>query len=201
MFEILAENIAARGYSIHTNALPDGLSQKLWDLQQSIPSGGYREAGVGRREELKVDKLIRNDRISWIDGTTSAGAEWERWAASLQAFLNARLYLGLSSFESHFSCYSNGGYYQKHQDAFSGQDNRILSIVSYLNSGWTKLDAGELVLFTGENCDEPIIVTPQFGTLVAFMSEEVPHEVLMTNCDRYSIAGWFRLNGSNNSLQ
>ena len=205
LFENLARNLETKGYSVHTNALPDGLSQKLWDLQQAIPATDYHTAGVGRHGTFKVDGLVRSDRISWIDGTSGAGVAWDLWAASLQTFLNARLYLGLFSFESHFSHYADGGYYQKHQDAFLGQDNRILSIVTYLNRDWRHSDAGELVLFTGDKGDAPIIIAPQFGTLVAFLSEEIPHEVLMTNCDRLSIAGWFRVSGSavkrNNSLQ
>jgi SM-20-related protein len=32
--------------------------------------------------------------------------------------------------------------------------------------------------------------------LVVFLSEEFPHEVLPTATDRYSIAGWFRVNTS-----
>ena len=197
LFETLAQNLTDKGYSIHTNALPEGLSQELWDLQRNIPSVEYHSAGVGRSENFHIDTLIRKDEISWIDDSSPAGAAWNCWAASLQAFLNARLYLGLFSFESHFSHYSNGGFYQKHQDAFLGQDNRILSLVTYLNKDWVNSDVGELVLFTGDEGNTPIIVAPQFGTLVAFLSEEVPHEVLMTSCDRFSIAGWFQVKDLN----
>jgi SM-20-related protein len=41
-----------------------------------------------------------------------------------------------------------------------------------------------------------IKVLPSFGTIVVFLSEEFPHEVLPAKRDRYSIAGWFRLNNS-----
>lgn len=197
LFETLAQNLTRKGYSIHTNALPNGLSQKLWDLQQNIPSAEFRKAGVGKNKSFNIDALTRTDKISWIDNASPAGVAWNYWAASLQTFLNTQLYLGLFSFESHFSHYSDGGFYQKHQDAFSGQNNRILSIVTYLNRDWVSTDAGELVLFTGDKGGTPILISPQFGTLVAFLSEEVPHEVLMTNSDRYSIAGWFRINSFN----
>ena len=193
LFEIMSQNLTYKGYSIHTNALPDGLSQELWNLQQNLPLTGYKSAGVGRNENFHLDTLIRKDVISWIGSAAPAGAAWNYWAASLKEFLNLRLYLGLFSFESHFSYYSNGGFYQKHQDAFVGQNNRVLSLVTYLNKEWIKSDAGELVLFTGDKGNTPIIITPEFGTLVVFLSEEVPHEVLMTNCDRFSISGWFRL--------
>ncbi|WP_338057695.1 2OG-Fe(II) oxygenase [Shewanella japonica] len=39
-------------------------------------------------------------------------------------------------------------------------------------------------------------VTPSLGTIVVFLSEEFPHEVLPAKLDRYSIAGWFCLNNS-----
>ncbi|HDX9011350.1 TPA: 2OG-Fe(II) oxygenase, partial [Aeromonas dhakensis] len=41
-------------------------------------------------------------------------------------------------------------------------------------------------------------VSPRGGRLVLFLSEEFPHEVLPANQERYSIAGWFRVNGSGN---
>ena len=197
LFETLAQNLTDKGYSIHKNTLPNGLSQQLWDLQQSIPKAGYKKAGVGRRKDFNLDAFIRKDEMSWIDDRTNAGAAWNQWAGTLQAFLNARLYLGLVSFESHFSRYTNGDFYRKHQDAFIGRCNRKLSIITYLNRAWVSADAGELVLFTGDEGDTPIIVTPQFGTTVVFLSVEIPHEVLMTNSDRISIAGWFRVNDFN----
>ena len=197
LFEILARNLINKGYSIHKNALPDGLSQELWDLQKSIPSAEYQSAGIGRSIKLHVNARIRQDEISWIDDTSPAGIAWNFWSTSLQVFLNTQLYLGLFSFESHFSHYSSGGFYQKHQDAFVGQGNRILSLVTYLNKNWSNSDAGELVLFTGDDGNTPITVAPEFGTLVVFLSEKIPHEVMMTNCDRFSIAGWFRTRNLN----
>jgi SM-20-related protein len=37
-------------------------------------------------------------------------------------------------------------------------------------------------------------VAPRAGTLVCFLSERIPHEVLAAHVDRISIAGWFRRN-------
>ena len=39
-------------------------------------------------------------------------------------------------------------------------------------------------------------MTPSFGSVAIFLSEEFPHEVLPATRDRYSIAGWFRVNTS-----
>ena len=39
-------------------------------------------------------------------------------------------------------------------------------------------------------------VRPEYGKLVIFLSEVFPHEVRPAQRERYSIAGWFRVNNS-----
>jgi len=189
LFDVTAKNLFKNGYSVQKNALPQVLSQILWDeLNEKQPSD-FNKAGIGRNKMDKINFLVRTDEISWIEGTTNSGSAWLTWIASLQAHLNEKLFLGLFSFESHFARYQKGDFYQKHQDSFLGDNNRTLSIVIYLNKDWAAKDGGELILYT--NPDE-IRIAPEFGTLVVFLSKDVPHEVLMTNCNRHSIAGWFR---------
>ena len=101
------------------------------------------------------------------------------------------------SFESHFAHYAEGDFYKRHLDAFRGECNRVLSVVVYLNQNWQPDDGGELVIQVSDIEEDVIKVTPAFGTMVVFLSEQFPHEVLPARCDRYSIAGWFRLNTSN----
>ena len=81
-------------------------------------------------------------------------------------------------------------------DALKGAANRVLSIIVYLNPDWLPANGGELFLYKDEADLEGINVTPSFGTVVVFLSEDFPHEVLATNRDRYAIAGWFRVNNS-----
>lgn len=197
LFEVIAQNIYDKGYSILPDALPSYLANMLWHQLQEMPSVKFKRAGVGRDEDHVVNDFVRTDEVCWINGETEAGKAWMDWAESLQSFLNRRLFLGLFSFESHFAHYAEGDYYKKHQDAFKGETNRVLSLVVYLNPDWLPEDAGELVLYAGENEQEAIKVIPQFGTIVVFLSEEFPHEVLPANRDRFSIAGWFRVNSSN----
>ena len=192
----MSQNLNTQGYSIHKNALPMALSFSLWKQLHNNPSPEFKRAGIGRRNEFNLNSSVRTDETLWIENNTNAGRAWNVWMASLQAFLNARLFLGLFSFESHFAHYLPGGFYRRHQDAFVGDSNRILSIIVYLNRDWLVADAGELVLFIGDGATKAIHVTPEFGTMVVFLSEAFPHEVLKTNRDRHSIAGWFRVNGS-----
>lgn len=196
LLESIATNLREQGYSIHANALPQPLSDSLWNQAITTPSEDFTPASVGRGTALSLDSRIRNDHISWIDSSTAAGIAWIAWIAELQNYLNKRLFLGLFSFESHYALYRPGCFYRRHQDAFHGDANRILSVIVYLNHDWQESDAGELVLFSGESGSEQLIVHPRFGTLVLFLSEEIQHEVLATTRDRRSIAGWFRANQS-----
>ncbi|WP_413699113.1 2OG-Fe(II) oxygenase [Psychromonas sp. KJ10-10] len=156
----------------------------------------FKNAGIGRGDNFLKNDFVRTDQISWITGESLAGKQWLEWATHLQGFLNQRLFLGLFSFESHYAHYRPGDYYKRHIDAFRGESNRVLTIVVYFNSQWLPEEGGELVLYKDNQDNEGIKVVPLMGTIVAFLSEEFPHEVLPATRDRYSIAGWFRINTS-----
>jgi SM-20-related protein len=52
------------------------------------------------------------------------------------------------------------------------------------------------VIYPEEHTEDTVVVTPLMGTIAIFLSEEFPHEVLPATRDRFSIAGWFRVNNS-----
>lgn len=112
--------------------------------------------------------------------------------AQLQEHLNRELFLGLKYYESHFSIYEKDDFYEKHRDAFKGSKNRVVTTVYYLNEKWKEEDGGELIIYNEK--DEIIKkVIPHANTLVIFLSERFPHEVLPSQTKRLSIAGWFRI--------
>ncbi len=195
IFERITQNIADHGYSVVENALPKALALALQNEFQTLDKNSFKAAGIGRGEAHQKGLDIRSDKIHWIDKESDAGALWLTWAEGLQQYLNRALYLGLFSFESHFASYGINDFYKKHLDAFKGQSNRKLSLVTYLNDSWENKDAGELVIFGREN-KEITRVLPKLGTVVVFLSEDFPHEVLPANRSRASIAGWFRVNNS-----
>lgn len=196
IFALIANDIEQQGYSIRHGALPNDLALSLLSYQQTMAAEKFKSAGIGRGDEYLENEFVRTDEICWITGATEPGQQWLNWSSGLQTFLNRRLFLGLFSFESHFAHYKVGDYYKRHYDAFRGEANRVLSVVVYFNSGWTNTDGGELVLYKNDCDREGIKVTPLLGTVVTFLSEEFPHEVLAANRDRFSIAGWFRVNTS-----
>lgn len=199
LFGLIADDLERQGYSVRPGALPEAIASALYVYQHELCERNYSKAGVGRRENFVKTDFVRTDEICWITGVSSAGGAWVDWTARLQRFLNQRLFLGLFSFESHFAHYAPGAYYKRHYDAFKGEANRILSVVTYLNPAWGNSDGGELVLYKGEGDREGLKVVPLYGTLVVFLSEEFPHEVLPASRDRYSVAGWYRVNNSINN--
>lgn len=196
LFGLIAQDLEKQGYSIRHGALPEDLAIDLFNHKQALSTEKFKKAGIGRGDDYLENEFVRTDEICWINGETAAGRHWLDWASSLQNFLNRRLFLGLFSFESHFAHYAPGDYYKRHYDAFRGEANRVLSVVAYFNSDWAADDGGELVLYKDDHDKEGVKVVPLFGTLVTFLSEEFPHEVLSAKRDRHSIAGWFRVNTS-----
>lgn len=200
LFKSISNDICSKGYSIHPYALPEHLSSLLLQQFTELPKENFERAGIGRGKNHIINDLIRTDEVCWITNNSEAGCAWIKWTQSLQVFLNKHLFLGLFSFESHFAHYAKGDFYKKHKDAFKGEDNRVLSVVVYLNKNWAGDDGGELVIYdesfsTSLHIDHrKITVMPNLGTVVVFLSEEFPHEVLSAKRNRYSIAGWFRLN-------
>jgi len=196
LFARIAKDLAHQGYSIRPTSLPGELATSLYNHQQTMNAEQFISAGTGRGNAYLKNEFVRTDEICWISGESTAGKQWLDWTSGLQRFLNRRLFLGLFSFESHFAHYRPGDYYKRHYDAFKGEANRVLSIVIYLNPGWINTDGGELVLYKEDQDKTGIKVVPLMGTVVVFLSEEFPHEVLPATRDRYSIAGWFRVNTS-----
>lgn len=195
LFSLIAQDLETKGYSIRPGALSEELMNSLI-IHQQEEADSFKKAGIGRTDNFQINDFVRTDKICWITGETQSGKQWLDWAAGLQSHLNRRLFLGLFSFESHFAHYAPNDYYKKHYDAFRGEANRVLSIVAYFNPNWTSADGGELVMYMDDEDKTGIKVQPHSGTLVTFLSEEFPHEVLPTNRDRYSIAGWFRVKTS-----
>lgn len=147
------------------------------------------KVGKGGREVLRRD--IRGDGILWLDGKTEDQHLFLLTMEMLRDYLNRQLFLGLDELEAHFSLYPSGTGYRKHLDSFQNENLRKITVVTYLNPEWDSANGGELVVYNDRD-DIVATVIPHAGTLVCFVSDEVPHEVAITESKRTSIAGWFR---------
>ncbi len=191
--DALLDALTGPGYYVVEQALEANLLESL--RLEAQAQQDFRQAGIGRGGDALHNIDIRSDRIAWMDGRTAGQSRWLQAMDTLQRTLNRALYLGLFSFESHYAHYAPGKFYQTHRDAFRGQSNRRLSLVTYLNENWQEDWGGELVLYNDQHAELERVI-PKGGTMVIFLSEEFPHEVLPATRDRFSIAGWFRVNSS-----
>lgn len=185
-------DIEERGYTVIPNALSESLIADLMaDCYRINPH--FSVAGVGRLNNLHVDKTVRKDKTYWFDGSSQAQLTYLAVMESIKTTLNRTFFMGLFDYECHYAKYVHGDFYKKHVDAFKGRSNRVFTSVFYLN---TPAKGGELVIYKPKTKDVEITILPTVGTLVLFESERFVHEVLPAVDNRYSIAGWFRKNAS-----
>jgi SM-20-related protein len=189
--ERIATALHSDGWWVDDAALDLGLCAALLaELHALDAAAAFTTAGVGRTTTYRLDSSVRGDRTSWLTPTTPAQSTFLTGLEALRVALNRSLYLGLSATEAHFARYDPGTRYERHVDSFHGADNRIVSLVAYLNDDWRPTDGGDLVLYMPDAVRELVRVVPRAGTVAVFLSEEWPHEVLATRRDRTSIAAW-----------
>ncbi len=190
LYSKITDALVEDGYIIIENALDPLLVQKLQEC--SIKGEGYKNAGISSKSDFHLDKQRRRDKTQWLHEDEKVQGQYLSFAQGLQDYLNHSLYLGLNDYEAHFALYEEGDFYEKHLDSFKNSKNRIVTTVFYLNDEWKKEDGGELIIYD-ENGILLSKVVPKSNTLVVFLSEKFPHEVLPAKRKRYSIAGWFRV--------
>lgn len=154
-------------------------------------AGALRPAAIGRGGERQRRPEIRGDLVRWIERACAARCETRVLARieRLRLGLNRRLQLGAFDLELHWALYPPGAAYARHVDQPRGSDARVVSLVLYLNEGWRAADGGALRLYAAGGA---IDVLPEAGTLVAFRSEGLPHEVLPARRERLALTGWLR---------
>jgi SM-20-related protein len=194
LIDDIADALAKRGFIQLQHLLPEWLALQLMHEAKRLAGFEFKPAGIGRNNSQQVNSQVRTDSTLWLSGNSVTQQAYLNWMEQLRIGLNRRLFMGLFDFECHFSHYSTGDFYQRHLDAFKGGSNRILSSVFYLNPDWSDNDGGELLLYADEQPSPLLIVPPRFNSCILFLSDVFPHEVLVSRCDRFSIAGWFRVN-------
>jgi SM-20-related protein len=188
----IAGQLRTGGFVAVENSLPPALLARLDDGCNDRAAEHFVPAGVGRGPRRARDADIRGDVISWLDDAKDTDHSYLILMEELRVALNGQLYLGLFDYECHYAIYGAGSHYQRHLDTLTGQKNRLLSTVVYLNDRWAPADGGELILYRAGERSAIARILPQPGLMVLFLSEDFPHEVLAARKPRHSIAGWFR---------
>jgi SM-20-related protein len=193
---LIAKQLEDTGYIILAKPLEDKLLADLFTRCHDDDPSRFHAAQVGRGAAKKQINSIRGDVIDWLDERNATDSAYLACMEELRQGLNAALFLGLFDYESHYAIYRKGDGYAKHSDVLQGKKNRILTTVLYLNEDWHDGDGGELLVFEATGNTVIAKVNPTFGTMIMFLSESFPHEVLTSHATRRSIAGWFRISGS-----
>jgi SM-20-related protein len=153
-------------------------------------SGRLKAAGVGRGGDHRLDGGIRGDLISWVtqEDLVPAFKAVHDAFDSLRTELNEKAYVGLRKFELQLAVYpGHGERYQRHKDAFVGDDNRRMTAIVYLNQAWRPEHGGQLRIHGHGQVD----LWPLLDRLVVFTSARVEHEVLPAHAERWAMTAWY----------
>jgi SM-20-related protein len=184
--------LTERGYAV----LPGALAEAGWRALRAEAEGllanhGFAAARVGRGAGARTESATRGGSICWLDADMPAGEAFMGWMDGLRLVLNRDLFLGLDGFEAHYAHYPVGACYGTHVDRHRDSDERVVSVVIYLNADWPADAGGELVIYDDGEVPR-LTLSPRGGTLVLFMSDHTRHEARQATRERWSIAGWFR---------
>jgi len=185
LYSKITDALVEDGYIIINDALESSLSPSL--LKYAKNEKDFKRAGISAALDLHLDSNRRRDKIHWLKEDNNTQSKFLNFTNGLKEYLNKELYLGILYYESHFAIYNEGDFYETHLDSFKNSKNRVVTTVYYLNNEWIEQDGGELVVYNEKN-EFLTKVIPNANTLVVFLSDKFPHEVLATKKTRYSIA-------------
>ncbi|MBC7774728.1 MAG: 2OG-Fe(II) oxygenase [Phycisphaerae bacterium] len=192
IFNCLIDSYVADKVGIAQNFLELPLAASLKENLLSLYSGDkLQAAGIGNDAGLTHDKLIRSDKIYWLDPKHENLLEnnFFKLMDHFVRHLNSTCYTGITGYEFHYALYETGSFYKKHLDQFRSNKSRAFSMIMYLNADWHQKDGGELCIYHEDSMQT---IAPINGTCVFFKSSELEHEVLVTNQPRLSITGWLK---------
>src|SRR6478736_100164 len=104
--DALIDGLAARGYAVARDAVPDGVVAGLRERARTLDhAGAFAAAGVGRADERTERADVRGDRIAWLPDATDDESERAiaRWLDALRLRCNRELMLGLEDVEAHYA--------------------------------------------------------------------------------------------------
>lgn len=192
-FAVLINSFIENNVGIADHFLTDVLSDHLKaNLLTLFQSDELLSAGTGNSTLVSHDKLVRSDKIYWLDRKHEDQYENDFFDVMdrFVLYLNATCYTGITSYEFHYTLYEKGSFYKTHIDQFHKNGNRAYSMVMYLNENWKLGDGGELRVHHEGGAEN---ISPMHGKSVFFKSNELAHEVLLTHEPRMSITGWLKV--------
>ena len=161
------------------------------NLMRLFASEQLQKAGIGNNSKLIKNEQIRTDKIYWLDRKHEDIFENDFFDLidDFVLYLNRTCYTGITDYEFHYALYEKGSFYKRHLDQFKDNNRRAFSMIFYLNIDWKIGNGGELCIY---NLDKTQTVSPENGKCVFFKSDELEHEVLISQTTRMSVTGWLK---------
>lgn len=193
IFNSLIDSYLADHVGISEHFLRVALAAHLKaNLHRLYAEAQMLSAGIGNNAQLQHNQLIRSDKIYWLDPAHHDPHE-DAFFMLMDAFvlfLNQSCYTGITGYEFHYALYEKGSFYKRHLDQFKSNKSRAFSVIMYLNVDWKAADGGELCIY---HSDHTQTIAPEDAKCVFFKSDELEHEVLVTQAPRLSITGWLKV--------
>jgi SM-20-related protein len=192
IFHALINSFIENKIGLAEDFLSKSLSLKLKaNLAALYGNDQMQFAGTGGNKNVQYNQLFRSDRIYWLDRKHNNAPENSFFDLMDEFinYLNQTCYTGITGYEFHYALYEKGSFYKKHLDQFQHNDSRKYSMIMYLNSEWKEGDGGELCIHHHDHVEN---IAPVGGRTVFFKSNELEHEVLLSNKPRMSITGWLK---------
>ena len=189
--DVLPRKLLEKGFeSVDNWYSSEELSGLRTSLLRRYEKQAFAMAGIGKNQYHQREEKIRNDQILWLNKTDANDFE-NRFFEKMDDFvihLNRTCFAGIRDYEFHYAVFEKGAFFKKHADRFKNDDRRQFSFVSYLTENWQKGDGGEIILYAN---GQEIKIEPIPGRVI-FFSADLQHEVLPTNIQRLSLAGWLK---------
>ncbi|XMO85553.1 2OG-Fe(II) oxygenase [Algibacter sp. AS12] len=193
-FEGLINGLIKNNYGCCDNfILPQTVNGLRANIQLLSDAGNMTFSGIGNKTDFQQNKLIRGDKINWIEAQSLNPFElvYLQKVEHFIKYLNETCFTAIKRYESHYSSYEKDSFYKRHIDQFKNEKGRKFSIVLYLNNDWKDTDDGLLSLYPEHG--NQINISPLGGRMVFFRSDEMEHEVHASHTrERQSIAGWLK---------
>ena len=189
VFDELIDSYLATNVGTVSNFLSTALSAHLVDNINTLYAGDLLlSAGTGNNKLVNHDKLIRSDKIYWLDRLHNNIHEnaFFDLMDSFVSHLNKSCYAGITGYEFHYTLYEKGSFYKRHLDNFKQNGTRAYSMIMYLNA---EVSGGALRIYQDNGSRD---ISPNAGKSVFFKSNQLEHEVLITYLPRMSITGWLK---------
>lgn len=190
IFDELIDSYLATNVGTVSNFLSTALSAHLVDNINALYADDLLlSAGTGNNKLVNHDKLVRSDKIYWLDRIHNDIHE-DAFFNLMDRFvshLNSCCYAGITGYEFHYTLYEKGSFYKRHLDNFKQNGTRAFSMIMYLN---TEVNGGSLRIYQDDGFRD---ITPHSGKSVFFKSDQLEHEVLITHLPRMSITGWLKV--------